>query len=304
MKRLGVLLALTLPAGAFASSYLEEFNRLKASGDDAATRGFLEEAAKAEKANPDYYATAGNYWWQRSRSVNITTKPSEGDDISVRDKVSGKEVGSISAFGNSDPELSRKAEEILAEGVRRFPQRADIALGLAYVQWAMGQKAGCVATLIGLLSEAKKNPGALRWTGNGPLPRSAGTFIPEAVQEYSAKLYRAETPESDALCDKLCAAVIVAFPDHPYAYNIEAALASAQGNKREVLRYLELARSKAPDDAIVLVNLGHAYQQAGDNDKAKEAYARVISLDGADPSLKKQAQDALGQLAQPGGKTK
>jgi tetratricopeptide (TPR) repeat protein len=296
MKTQSPLLALfqiLLATHTLASDYLREFERLKDSANDVEVRAFLTKSAKTEQANPDYYATASNYWWQLSQSVSITSKPTEGDDLSVRDPKSGKEVGSISTLGQANPEIPKRAVNLLEEGVRRFPERADIALGLAHVQQKMGSNSECVQTLINLLEFSRKDPESLRWRKNDRLPTEASQFIPEAVQGYSAGLYQSESEENDMLCGKLCDATIEAFPDHPFAYNIKAALASAAGKQDEALGLLETAHSKAPDDALILLNLGDAYMKANQHTKAKESYGAVMKIKDIDDSLKEQARDAI-----------
>jgi tetratricopeptide (TPR) repeat protein len=163
----------------------------------------------------------------------------------------------------------------------------------------MGLQKECVDTLLGLLETAKKDPKTLRWTANAALPSDAKQFIPEAVQGYSAGLYGADSAEATALCHKLCDAEIAAFPEHPFAYNIKAALASAKGDQDETLRYLKLAHSKAPNDALILLNLGDTYQKMGDPAKAKDAYTKVLALENIEEDEKDQAKAGLKQLEKP-----
>jgi len=292
-----LLLLIQLPLLASASNYLDEFEKVKKSSNNTKIQRFLDKAATDEKDYPDYYATAGNYWWQLSQSVSITSKSPESGDFSLRDKGSGKEAGSISTVGRVNPNIPKKALDILSEGARRFPERADISLGLAHIQHKMGMHSECVDTLLKLLALSKKNPKSLRWTRNKALPSAPDSFIPEAVQGYSADLYRAE---ADALCAKLCDATVAAFPDHPFAYNIKAALATANGEQDEALRFLETASTKAPRDPLILLNLGDNYLKAGQHAKAKQAYTKILELREINDSYKSQARSALQNVEQDG----
>jgi len=300
MKALRALIVASLlwPLGAGASDYLSDFNRVKATGDEKMVEAFLVEAGKTQAGNADYYATAANYWWQVSQSVDITTRPAEGGDYSVRDKVTGAEVGSISTTGRGNPELPKRALETLTEGVRLFPQRVDMALGLAHIQYEMERQKACVSTLLKLLATAKKDPEELTWTRNAQLPSPAGFLIPEAIQKYTHALYREETPAADALCIRLCDATIATFPDHAFAYNVRAAMAAAQGQPAESLSYLEKASAKAPDDALILMNLGDSYAKANESAKARATYTKVLQLAEGDESLKEQAGIAITEIDQ------
>lgn len=291
MNAIFCFLVLTFPLVAWAGDFSERFAEAKTKGDAAAMRGFLEKAAETEADNPDYYALAGNHWWQLSRTPVISAKPSEEGDLSIRDQETGKEVGSIGVAAGADPELRAKALGLLSEGVRRFPNRADLVLGLASVQKALGKDAEAVATLIAMLE--KTNPGELKWTANGELPSKVENFIPEAIQGYTAGLYQDESEESDALCTKLCDSVIQVYPAHPYAYNIKAALASAQGKHAESLELLGIAAAKAPDDPLILLNHADALLKAGKKLDAKRAYGKVLLLEGADDSLKEEARKLM-----------
>ena len=161
MKLLFPALFLLSLAPLYADDFSEKFQTLKEAGDQVAVEKFLAEAATAEADNANYYAAAGNYWWGVAGAVTVSPIP-EGDfevdpeDFSITDPKTGKKVGSIRAAGKADPEIPKRAVAILSEGARKFPQRADIALGLAYVQKEMGLTEGYVKTLTSLLAEAKK----------------------------------------------------------------------------------------------------------------------------------------------------
>ena len=296
---LPALFLISLP-GLLADDFTKRFETVKKAGDQAAIEEFLAKAATDEAENPDYYAAAGNYWWGVAGAVAMPPIP-EGDfkvdtkDLSITDPKTGKKVGSIRAAGEADPEIPKRALGILTEGAKKFPQRADIALGLAYVQKEMGIAEGYVKTLTSLLAEAKKDPEALRWMEGAEMPEAAETFLPETVQDYTAGLFNANTPATDVLCGKLLAAVTDAFPDHPYAYNLKAALADATGKPEEALRMLEIAVKKAPNDALIIMNLADAYAKAGKRDKAAENYRKIISLD-EDPQAVDKARSALKKL--------
>jgi predicted Zn-dependent protease len=165
----------------------------------------------------------------------------------------------------------------------------------------MGSQSECVQTLLKLLAFARKNPELLRWKKNDRVPAEANKFIPEAIQGYSAGLYQSGSAESDALCASLCDATIEAFPDHPFAYNIKAALASAAGKQDDALGLLKTAHSKAPNDPLILLNLGDAYMKANQHTKAKDSYGDVLKLKNIDESLKEQARDAIQNVEQDGG---
>jgi tetratricopeptide (TPR) repeat protein len=286
-------------SNASPEDFVKEFDRLKKAGNKVDIQTFLEKASVTQKDNPDYYALAANYWWGLSRTVGITTKPSEEGDLSLRDVESGAEVGSIRTIEGLDPETVKRAVALLTEGTGKFPHRADIALGLAHIQNQSDKHEECAVTLLKLLEFSGKNSKDLRWMGNAQLSSDAGKFIPEAVQGYSAGFFDKGTNEFDALCTKICDATISSFPDHPYAYNIKAALANTKGLQDEALKFLEIAHSKAPKDPLILLNLGDFYKKSGKTVDAQKAYTKVIELDAVDDALVQQARDAMSGADKP-----
>jgi tetratricopeptide (TPR) repeat protein len=272
-----LILSLLLP-GIALGDFQADFKKVRESDDHGAMVKLLAEAEKTEQDNPDYYALASNYWWQFASEINISTKPAAKGEPSVRDPETDKELGSISTNGDLDPTLRKKALALTAEGFRRFPQRLDIGLGLAQVQFKTGDAKASVATLREILKISSAPGAKLKWTANADLPEPAATFVPESIQGYTAPLFRQETPEADALCKELLDATVAAFPAHPFAYNLLAALADAKGDKDESYRLLKVAAEKAPEDALILLNLAEAHRTRGKKDEAAATYRKLIAL--------------------------
>ena len=287
---------LLTPALALAD-FAEDFQKTRGTKDHAAMVKLLDAAAKTEAENPDYYALASNYWWSFAGEINLSTKPAAEGEPSIRDKDSGKEVGSISTNGDLDPSLRKKAVELTGTGLSKFPKRLDIGLGHAHVRFKSGDAKGAVATLRQLLKLAATPGTEFLWTGNAPLPGPVGEVLPEAIQGYTAPLFRAETAESDALCKELLDATVATFPEHPYAYNLLAALADAKGDKDESYRFLKLAAEKAPEDTLVLSNLADAHRARGKKAEAIAVYEKIVELepDGEAAAAARKALEETGE---------
>jgi tetratricopeptide (TPR) repeat protein len=284
------------PALALAD-FAEDFKKTRAKKDHAAMVELLDAAAKSEADNPDYYALASNYWWSFAGEINLSTKPAAKGEPSIRDKDSGEEVGSISTNGDHDPSLRKKAVELTGTGLSKFPKRLDIGLGHAHVRFKTGDAKGAVATLRQLLKLAATPGAEFLWTGNAALPGPVDEVLPEAIQGYTAPLFQAETDESDALCKELLDATVATFPEHPYAYNLLAALADAKGDKDESYRLLKLAAEKAPEDVLILSNLADAHLARGNKAEAIAVYERIIELEpeGEAAAAAKEELKAVGK---------
>jgi tetratricopeptide (TPR) repeat protein len=287
---------LLTPALALAD-FAEDFQKTRGTKDHAAMVKLLDAAAKTEADNPDYYALASNYWWSFAGEINLSTKPAAKGEPSIRDKDSGEEVGSISTNGDLDPSLRKKAVELTGTGLAKFPRRLDIGLGHAHVRFKTGDAKGAIATLRQLLKLAATPGTEFLWTANAALPGPIGEVLPEAIQGYTAPLFRAETEESDALCKELLDATVATFPEHPYAYNLLAALADAKGDKDGSYRFLKLAAEKAPKDTLVLNNLADAHLARGKKAEAIAVYEKIIKLEpeGQAAAAAKEALEEVGE---------
>jgi len=298
MHKLALLVWIASATTLAADDFSSQWTALQKTGDSNKQQAFLEQAANTQAENPNYYALAGNYWWQQAQSLSISSKPAAKGDFVLANPEDNKAVGSISRAGDINPKLQQKALNLLETGARKFPQRVDIALGLAHVQYSMDQKKACVATLLRLINEAKEHPKALTWTDNQPLPKPADDYIPTCIQSYSARLFRAETKETDVLCEQLTSAVIEAYPQHPFAYNIQAALVSAQGNNQKAVGLFEKLASLVPDDPLIRFNLALVYAKTKQREKAIQSYEQVLAMPAAQDNLKQDAKKRLAKLQQ------
>jgi hypothetical protein len=295
-KVLFALLILAMCSAAHAESYWDKYQELQKSGNSEALRTFIEKGAGSETNNPDYYVAAANYWSEMASTIKISTKPPGNKDLSISDPKSGKVVGSINLFGDADQQVSKKSMDLLVDGVRKFPSRADLVFGLAALQRKADQPEAYADTLLTFLSTACKDPASLGWVGNKPLPESADQLIPNAVYSYSRSLYKIESTKTDELLERLCLALVSLYPKDPRPYNLLAALADAHGNKSEALSWLKKANAASPEDLFILANLGYAYTGLGQTNEAIAAWNQVIASPDADESKKQDARDAIKKL--------
>jgi tetratricopeptide (TPR) repeat protein len=298
MNRLSLLFVL-LSFTARADEFSDRFQELRKAGDHTEMVKFLDESAQTQAENANYYALASNYWWRFASEINLSTKPAGKGEPAITDPETGKEVGSISTNGDVDPSLRQKALDLTAEGFKRFPERLDIGLGLAQVQFKTGKNAAAVETLLSVLKVSKEKAATLKWGDNKPLPEPAASFVPESIQGYTVPLLEAGDEASTKLCKQLCDATIAAYPDHPFAYNILAALADARDDQAEVMKMLKLAHSKAPQDPLVLLNLADAQRGAKQGKEALASYKKILELD-ADEELKEAAKEGIAELEKAG----
>ncbi len=282
---------------ASGASYSEQIQTLQKTAKPEEVQKFIKDSSVANQSNPDYYIASANYWYHLSQQVSITTKAAQGKDLVVADQKTGKAVGSISNMGSINPQLLSNAVGLLQEGFGRFPERLDTGMGLAYMLRAQRKYEECLVALKQVLDTATLRPQDIRWK-NGDLPSSPwNKLLPESLQSYSSAFYKLNSKQGDKLCQELCEAIIKAYPDHPYAYNILAALSSAHGDEKACINYLQIALEKAPGDTLVMFNLGDTHRKMGDKASAKRYYEMILSSNPPE-DMKPEVEKALRSLAE------
>jgi tetratricopeptide (TPR) repeat protein len=291
-------LVIILTSAALSSAgedFAAKFNEIKATNDDQKIQNFLATAEEAEKNNPEYYVLSANHWWSLSQKTVISTKPPEKGDFSLTDTKTGKTAGSISQVGTINPDIPQKAVNALVKGAKAFPERADIAVGLAHIQRELGRYDDSVSTLETLLKTAGAQLDGMRWMNGDKLPERASKYIPEIISGYSAFFYRRGTEVDDKRCERLAKATVSAFPDNPIAYNMLAALAAAHNKNDEALEHLLTAYKKDPNDPIIIMNLGETYSKLGKKQQARDYYNKVVNST-FEEKYKKAASEKLSRL--------
>lgn len=287
--------SIIIPLSLRGDDFSEKLKDMSSSAPAAEMQKFIKDSYEAHKDDPAYYVAAANYWWNLSLAPNISTKPSEKGDYVVADPKTGKEVGSMSTEGRVNPQIPDNAVQLLREALKRFPNRIDIGMGLAYMLREMEKQKDCFDVLLQVLQNAKKSPTELKWKNGEVLPEPPNAFISELMQGYTGSFYRLETKEGDALCRSLCEAIIHAYPDHPYAYNILAALCSSNKDDQGCAKYLLIAYQKAPNDSIVILNLANTYRRLGDKKEAERYYKLAIASKPSE-DIKAEAESSLREI--------
>ncbi len=103
------------------------------------------------------------------------------------------------------------------------------------------------------------------------IPPNLYTLLQQGIQAHAEGNY--------INAEALYLQVLEAQPDHPDALHLLGVLAFHRGNLDIAISLIEEAISYSPAVAIYHFNLGHAYQQANEMDKAEYCYQAVVQLD-------------------------
>jgi tetratricopeptide (TPR) repeat protein len=293
--RLFIATWLLLSSVAFSEeSYESRFDKLNQGNDNPKPAfALLSEWRKVHPDDPDAWIASANFYVKMSSRITESTKPAEGGDYVVSDTKTGKAVGSIS-FG-TDSEMTGQAIDFLATASAKFPNRLDIWLGLATLNYRYGSFDDLYKTLQRMADYTKDHSNNLKWLKGGPLPAPPDQFVPEQIHDRATDYYQTGTQEGLERSRKIAEIAAKAYPHHDYAFNDIAAYYSALHDDAKAREWLEKANAIDPSDTLVLLNLGDACVKLKDKEAARKYYQRVIDLHAsADDS--KAASDALARL--------
>lgn len=289
-----ITLALLAALPLHADDYTSELWALASSAPVSRVAKFIDQSYAANKNDPSYYAASANYWWKQAQELSISTRPAEPGGIMITDPETGNEVGSVSA-GPLNPQYVANAIKLLRAGYKQFPYRLDFGIGQANMLRETGKQKECVEVLKQVLRNSTANPSALRWTEGASLPGPPGQFIPSLMQDYTWGFFDSDTPKGRRLGRELCEAIIRAYPDHVYAYNVLGGIYKDEGDDAASLKYFALAHQIAPDDEIVMVNLANAYIRSGDTKKAERLFNQALAAK-PDKEVREIAERGLNYL--------
>jgi tetratricopeptide (TPR) repeat protein len=188
-----------------------------------------------------------------------------------------------------------KAASYISEGLKKWPHRADMHCGLATV-YARGQFwREHMEALRALVDAGRTHAGKLRWCHDEPLDAPENEFLADKLHSFARQQFELETKASDQRFFEIAQMTVRACPKSPKGYNDVAVYHGLAKNWKAAQPVLEKAASVAPDDALVLLNLGDNCVRLGKTDAARKAYQQVVEMK-SDDRLVKVAQEKLEEL--------
>lgn len=289
------LLLAVIPAN--AEDFVKRFNAAVNTGDDGQVDRALADWKAAEPQNPGPYIKAGNYYFNKARRelIQMSPKPPAKGEFALRDRESGKVVGSMGPFVSINPAIAARATENLSEATEKFPDRLDIWFGLTYLYKQLNRFDSLYATLEKALAYAAAHPAELKWKEGQPLGEEAMTFPPAHAQRYIAQYFSRGTQEGREKAFKLAKLVASFYPKHPYPINSIAVYYADKEDWVQAVSYYEKAHKLDPNDAIITLNLGMTYAKMNKKAKAQACFEKVIASD-AGEAIRKKARKELDEL--------
>jgi len=272
--------------------YAARLKELKEEKADAQIEPLLKEWREKRPNDPDAWVSSANYYFNQRR-INISTKKPAKGDFPLNNLETGEPAGSISL--ESDKGAIKRATALLQEATKKFPDRVDIWCGLAFLQQESGNFDAELATLKNMIAYTHDHLAQLQWLKGEKLPDPPDQFLAEKIHSYGMFYEKKENPEDDKRFFKIAMLATESFPNIPYGFNDVGMFYSISGEPTKAREWLEKANRIAPNDTLILMNLGRISLKLGDNRSARKWYEEVIKRE-PKGEFAEQARNALGKL--------
>jgi tetratricopeptide (TPR) repeat protein len=294
----------------FGGDYQDDFAMLKKKVPAQEMEGYLTNWREREPNNPDAWILTANWLFEKSDALDINLggnalapgnyviKSIDGEMFAF-DPKTDKQIGRINVHEARHAQLARQAISMLVEAREKAPHRLDIHLGIAHALDKLEAEDERIAALKIMVAAARTYAGKLRWCHDEPLGRDEEQALVHPLHQCALSYYSKETAEDDTRFFEVVQLMVQACPNRPETWNDLAISANLKKDWTGVQKALMKACEIAPEDSIVLYNLGTNSMKLGLRAVAIKAFEKVVHLNN-DPETAKAARRELQKINSPG----
>ncbi len=246
-----------------------------------------------DSTDAEFYIASFNYYFSiAEREVMVLDKnvPNAEDALILTDD-SGNVAGSMYSIIQYDDELVDKGIEAVSQGIEKYPSRLDMYLGRIYVLGKAERKDQQVQKILELIELNYQNPNSWMWSEGEVIEDT--TLVFSAIQDYLYDYFTSDPPDLETI-ETINTKLVERYPTHPEFASNEGVIEIYRGNIEAAIVKFKRAESLAPNDGIILGNLGYCYLEVGENEKAKEVYTKLLEV--GNEEEREIAQDYLKTL--------
>lgn len=297
MKRLLLLIfaSLALPFGALAQhQWYDKYQQVLNDSDANKLLQVIEAWQKAEPESADVYAAWFNYYYKIGVSsvLSLTTEPpADGSEsLMLRNDTTQETAGYLYAVPTYNDSLMNLCFQKIDAGIRKFPDRLDLAFGKIHVLMQMKDYEAALKALDAVIRRSADNHNAWLWTLDKPVDDGSAMFF-DSMQDYFNQLWKVQDL---SYAEQLAHMLVAAYPSNIVFRSNFAGIKGAKGENEEALKlFLDIHRD-APKDEIVIGNIAHLYLVLGDKKQAKKYYQLLLKSE--DETMKEEAASAIKQI--------
>lgn len=257
--------------------------------------------------DPNLWIDRFNHEFNRARRSMLVLRgsedtqrlPGEPDERMVLTDSAGNTAGSIGEQIVYDQVLLDRAIAAIDCGIARHPDRIDMRLGRAAALLYAGRYGQTAESLCRLIDRARENGG--RWLGTDgktPIVLPPDQLLSDYLQSYAVELFNllssASGEEAHRAFGRLSLCEAEYCPASPLALNNVALWHYTASRTQEALAYFIRASEAAPEDALLIYNIGQLYLESGDRANARKWWEKL--LDAPNETDRTNAREMLRKL--------
>lgn len=239
---------------------------------------------------PELYIARSNYLVYVSR-VPFTIVPEDSDPQNIYRVINGEETDdTVIRKWMWDDNVFSEAIKTLDRGIAKYPDREDLRLHKVWAYEARGDW----NKVVDALSEAadyEMTPGTKWFWGDGQDVSDEG-FILGNILNYVGELSSTDNREP---IHRMVEIAQRCYPNNFKVLNMSGQVKFEEGETADAIKEYKKALEQAPDDVIIMQNLGIAYAKIGELAESIRLFNKILDNSQASESFKKFAQSAIDQ---------
>lgn len=256
----------------------------------------LEEWNLANPEDPELYVSYYNYYFSSGYDnfLSLTVDEPEGEHWALMDSTESV-AGYLGGKTVYNDELLNKAFDWIDKGISRFPNRLDMRFGKIYGLGVWRKWQEYTDEILLAIDYGATHDNQWLWS-KGEVVESGKEFLLETVQSYQNTLF--ETGNDSLLANMKTIALkeVEYYPEYVPGLTILGIVAFLQEDNESALDYLLKAETVAPQDEIVLSNIGNIYRRIGNLPKAIEYYRKIAAVPSGNEAFREEAEMILREL--------
>lgn len=261
-------------ADSFCQDLNQQFNQAFKKSDTTAEIKILSAWDKTAHNDPARYVALFNYDFNRALMpvLSLTTTPGKTDGFVLKDK-NNKTAGYLGTTSSFNDYYLDKALKVIDSAITLFPNRLDMRFGKVYLLGRTSSYDKFAQEIVNAVDYGQSISNKWLWRDGKPLD-DPDKFILSTVQSYMNQLFKAGDTQTNNM-RLISQAVLKYYPDSVETLSDLAVAYMIDKQYDKALPLLLKAEKIAPQDYIVLNNIGYCYELQKDKVNAIKYYELV-----------------------------
>lgn len=275
-----------------SKDYWADFQKLIMSTDLESLDKFLKNWEKENNTNPQLYVAYFNFFLQQvMKDVTVVFKKPKYNFINICiENVDEKSYIYDDILIDSKSKCFNSAIKYINIGIKLHPNRLDMRFGKIYAFIKARKYDNATNEIIKTIQQSNKNNNEWFWNNGEKLEKSPD-FMLNIIQEYIIEILNSPHKKAETYVKKISEIILKYYPKNVVSI-VNLGLITKTNNDALVLykRALEIA----PNDPIILANIGYIYEKQNNKNLALNYYK--LAEEFGDEHIKKIVKEHIQKI--------